>query len=34
MTGSSSFRILVAGGGVAGLEALLALRDLPVIAPI
>ena len=28
MTGSSSFRVLVAGGGVAGLEALLALRDL------
>jgi sulfide:quinone oxidoreductase len=28
MTGSSAFRVLVAGGGVAGLEALLALRDL------
>jgi sulfide:quinone oxidoreductase len=28
MVPSSSFRVLVAGGGVAGLEALLALRDL------
>ncbi len=28
MTGPSAFRVLVAGGGVAGLEALLALRDL------
>lgn len=28
MTGSSPIRVLIAGGGVAGLEALLALRDL------
>ncbi|CAN5577072.1 hypothetical protein BH20ACT19_BH20ACT19_02960 [soil metagenome] len=28
MAGPSAFRVLVAGGGVAGLEALLALRDL------